>query len=120
MDEFHQRCSVHAFCTQVSQDTDLHCRFVVDPEKGPQTSGWKQYDPNDTTSIAILGKSLTGADPGDHVAIDSSCAYWNTILPLFPQVCRYLVTNVRAGRYVLMLFDVRRSPHAAPGHVNFG
>ncbi|THH26541.1 hypothetical protein EUX98_g7647 [Antrodiella citrinella] len=59
--------------------------FVKDPEKGPQTSGWKQYDPKDTTSIAILGNSLVGADPGDHFSIDSSCVYWNTILPIFPQ-----------------------------------
>ncbi|KAH8084353.1 carboxylesterase [Cristinia sonorae] len=64
---------------------DAWTNFIKDPEKGPQTSGWKLYDPRDTTSIAILGNSLTGAEPGDHVSIDSSCAYWNTILPIFPQ-----------------------------------
>ncbi|TCD67432.1 hypothetical protein EIP91_012404 [Steccherinum ochraceum] len=60
--------------------------FVKDPEKGPQTPGWKQYDPNDPTTIGVLGNSLTGAEPGDHFAIDNSCAYWNTVLPIFPQV----------------------------------
>ena len=47
----------------------------ADPESGPQTPGWKQYDPEDPTTIALLGNSLTGAIPGDHFSIDSSCAY---------------------------------------------
>lgn len=59
--------------------------FIKDPAKGPHTSGWKQYDPEDTTSIAIFGNSLTGTDPGDHLAIDSVCSYWNTVLPIYPQ-----------------------------------
>ncbi|KAF8993009.1 carboxylesterase [Cyathus striatus] len=60
--------------------------FIKDPSLGPRIPGWKKYDPNDTTSLAILGKSLTGADPGDHFEADSSCQYWNTILPIYPQI----------------------------------
>ncbi|KAI0792500.1 carboxylesterase [Abortiporus biennis] len=59
--------------------------FIKDPQEGPQILGWKKYDPRDTTSIAILGNSLTEAEPGDHLSIDSTCAYWNTILPVFPE-----------------------------------
>ncbi|CAL1699648.1 unnamed protein product [Somion occarium] len=59
--------------------------FIKDPHKGPQISGWKRFDPKDRTSLALLGNSLTGAEPGDHFTTDSSCAYWNTILPIYPQ-----------------------------------
>ncbi|KAI0759813.1 carboxylesterase [Irpex lacteus] len=59
--------------------------FIKDPIKGPQTPGWKKYDPNDGTSLAILGTSLEGAVPGDHVAIDHSCDFWNGVLPIYPQ-----------------------------------
>lgn len=58
----------------------------LDPQAGPRTTGWKRFDPADTTSLAILGKSVTGADSGDHVTADRSCANWNTVLPIFPQV----------------------------------
>ncbi|KAF8058614.1 carboxylesterase [Lyophyllum atratum] len=60
--------------------------FIKDPQAGPRIAGWKRFDPKDTTSLAILGKSVTGADPGDHLTVDRSCAYWNTILPIYPQV----------------------------------
>jgi hypothetical protein len=50
------------------------------------TPGWRVFDPQDHGSIAILGTSLTGAESGDHEAVDAPCAYWNTILPEFPQV----------------------------------
>ncbi|KAH9485790.1 Para-nitrobenzyl esterase [Psilocybe cubensis] len=59
--------------------------FIKDPQKGPQIPGWNVFDPNDTTSLAILGLNVTGADPGDHFEADRSCAYWNTLLPSFPQ-----------------------------------
>ncbi|KAF8161558.1 carboxylesterase [Crassisporium funariophilum] len=59
--------------------------FIKDPRKGPRIPGWKQFDPQDTTSLAILGTSGAGAQPGDHLVADRSCAYWNTVLPLFPQ-----------------------------------
>ncbi|KAF8883289.1 carboxylesterase [Infundibulicybe gibba] len=59
--------------------------FVKDPERGPLTPGWKRFDPQDPTSLAILGKSTTGADPGNHTSVDRSCSYWNTILPIYPQ-----------------------------------
>ncbi|KAF9465144.1 carboxylesterase [Collybia nuda] len=60
--------------------------FIKDPQSGPRIPGWKRFDPGDTTSLAILGKSVAGADPGDHFAADHSCANWNTVLPTFPQV----------------------------------
>ncbi|KAF9561897.1 carboxylesterase [Agrocybe pediades] len=60
--------------------------FIKDPQQGPQIPGWKLFNPKDTTSLAILGKNVSGADPGDHVEADSSCAYWNTVLPIYPQV----------------------------------
>ncbi|KAJ7596830.1 carboxylesterase [Mycena floridula] len=59
--------------------------FIKNPMLGPRTTGWKQFNPTDTTSIGILGLSLTGADPGDHLKIDETCAYWNKILPIYPQ-----------------------------------
>ena len=59
---------------------------IPDPLKGPQISGWEKYDPEDKTTLAILGTSLDGAVPGDHLAVDHSCDFWNGVLPLFPQV----------------------------------
>ncbi|KDQ57834.1 hypothetical protein JAAARDRAFT_194101 [Jaapia argillacea MUCL 33604] len=59
--------------------------FIKDPWAGPQVPGWKVYDPADTTSLGSIGNSTTEVLPGDHFTGDSSCAYWNTILPLFPQ-----------------------------------
>ncbi|PPQ86399.1 hypothetical protein CVT25_003579 [Psilocybe cyanescens] len=59
--------------------------FIKDPQKGPQIPGWKVYDPNNTETLAILGKNTTGADAGDHFLADRSCAYWNTVLPVYPQ-----------------------------------
>ncbi|GLB37994.1 putative carboxylesterase family protein [Lyophyllum shimeji] len=60
--------------------------FIKDPQAGPRIPGWRRFDPEDTTSLAILGKNVTGADPGDHFTADRSCAYWNAILPIYPQV----------------------------------
>ncbi|RDB20701.1 Para-nitrobenzyl esterase [Hypsizygus marmoreus] len=60
--------------------------FIKDPYLGPRIPGWKKFDAEDTTSLAILGKSTTRADPGDHFIADRSCGYWNTILPIYPQV----------------------------------
>lgn len=59
---------------------------VVDPSKGPRIPGWRQYNPADRTTLAILGLNTTGADPGDHDATDEVCSFWNTILPTFPKV----------------------------------
>ncbi|KAI0701389.1 carboxylesterase [Cytidiella melzeri] len=59
--------------------------FIKDPFNGPQTPGWKKYDPQDTTSLALLGNSLSGADLGDYVAADYACDFWNGVLPIFPQ-----------------------------------
>lgn len=59
--------------------------FIKNPWAGPQIPGWYLYDPANTTTLAILGNSTTEALPGDHFTGDASCAYWNTILPLFPQ-----------------------------------
>ncbi|KZT40310.1 alpha/beta-hydrolase [Sistotremastrum suecicum HHB10207 ss-3] len=59
--------------------------FIKDPIAGPRIPGWVKYDPNNTTTMAVLGISATGATPGDHFAVDSSCQYWNTILPIYPQ-----------------------------------
>lgn len=59
--------------------------FIKDPLSGPSIPGWKKFDPADTTSLAILGKSVSGADPGDHLSIDAPCKYWDTILNIFPQ-----------------------------------
>ncbi|GJE94821.1 carboxylesterase [Phanerochaete sordida] len=58
--------------------------FIKDPFNGPQIPGWKQYDPEDTTTLALLGYNLTGADLGDHFTADSTCAFWNEVLPIFP------------------------------------
>ncbi|ESK84633.1 acetylcholinesterase precursor [Moniliophthora roreri MCA 2997] len=58
--------------------------FIKDPQAGPRIPGWKRYDPKDTTTLAILGSS-TSVEPGDHLATDSVCAYWNEVLPIFPQ-----------------------------------
>lgn len=69
--------------------TVLNARFA-DPFKGPQTEGWKQYDPEDPTTLALLGYSLTGAHPGDHFTADSTCSFWNEVVPTFPQVSRFL------------------------------
>ncbi|OCB92268.1 ABC protein [Sanghuangporus baumii] len=60
--------------------------FVKDPMSGPQIPGWDLYDPKNNSTLAILGTSESGAIPGDHFAIDESCEYWNTILPIYPQV----------------------------------
>lgn len=64
------------------------CNWVscADPTLGPRISGWKQFDPRDPTTLALLGNSLIGAEPGNHFVTDSVCAYWNTLLPIFPQV----------------------------------
>ena len=58
----------------------------TDPNTGPQTSGWKQYDPDDSTTLALLGYSLTGAEPGDHFTADSTCDFWNQVVPIYPEV----------------------------------
>lgn len=68
----------------------------TDPPQGPRIPGWKQFDPLDPTSLALLGNSLTGADPGDHFVTDSVCDYWNTILPIYPQVSCYIEKMVFA------------------------
>ncbi|KAL0955512.1 hypothetical protein HGRIS_001751 [Hohenbuehelia grisea] len=60
--------------------------FVKDPAAGPRIPGWRKFNPADTTSLAILGKSTAGAEFGDHITVDKSCQYWNTILPIYPQV----------------------------------
>ena len=62
--------------------------LAIDPSIGPQIPGWNKYDPNDKTTLAILGISDSGALPGDHFESDASCTYWNTILPIYPQVRR--------------------------------
>ena len=59
---------------------------MSDPMKGPRISGWRKYDPEDPYTLAILGVSENGATTGDHSATDKSCTYWNTILPIYPQV----------------------------------
>lgn len=59
---------------------------LADPFKGPQTTGWKKYDPNDPTTLALLGNSLTGAELGNHVEADNTCDFWNDVLPIYPQV----------------------------------
>ena len=58
----------------------------VDPARGPRIPGWKRFDPQDTTTLALLGTSSIGAEEGNHFTTDSVCAYWNTLLPIFPQV----------------------------------
>jgi hypothetical protein len=58
----------------------------ADPSKGPQIPGWKQYSPADPGSLAILGLSESAAQAGNHTATDAACAYWNTLLPQYPQV----------------------------------
>jgi len=63
---------------------------LVDPSQGPQISGWEKYDPNDGSTLAILGISDSGAIAGDHFEADASCTYWNTILPIYPQVCKHI------------------------------
>jgi hypothetical protein len=73
----------------------IHRLCDVDPFKGPQTPGWKQYDPEDTTTLALLGNSLTGAELGDHFTADSTCSFWNEVLPIFPQVCAHLSYSVK-------------------------
>lgn len=87
---------------------------AVDPKSGPLTPGWKQFDPLDTTSLGILGLSLKGADPGDHITTDRSCAYWNTILPIFPQVSP--VNHLSSE--LLSHAATRHSPHVGTGPVN--
>jgi carboxylesterase type B len=59
--------------------------FIKNPSLGPQIRGWGKYDPRDASSLAILGLSTTSAFPGNHTETDKSCAYWNTLLPKFPQ-----------------------------------
>ncbi|KAF9524982.1 carboxylesterase [Crepidotus variabilis] len=59
--------------------------FIKDPRLGPRIPGWQVYNPQDTSTLAILGTSTESALPGDHFSADKSCAYWNTLLPYFPQ-----------------------------------
>ncbi|KAK7685924.1 hypothetical protein QCA50_010733 [Cerrena zonata] len=59
--------------------------FIKDPTEGPRISGWKLFDPQDPNTLALLGNSLIGAEPGNHFVTDSVCAYWNTLLSIFPQ-----------------------------------
>ena len=68
---------------------DLHpaASFLVDPQAGPRISNWPRYDPKNASTIAILGTSESAAVPGDAFSIDEPCEYWNTILPIYPQVC---------------------------------
>jgi carboxylesterase type B len=68
------------------QTRKLITSIKLDPQAGPRTPGWKRFDPKDATSLAIFGNSVTGADPGDHLTADRSCANWNTVLPIYPQV----------------------------------
>ncbi|KAH8112629.1 carboxylesterase, partial [Phellopilus nigrolimitatus] len=60
--------------------------FIKNPSLGPQISGWQKYNSSDGETLAILGISDTGAIPGDHFTTDATCEYWNTILPIYPQV----------------------------------
>lgn len=87
----------------------------TDPWKGPQTSGWKKYDPDDTTTLALLGNSLTGAELGDHFTADSTCDFWNEVLPIYPQVsgCR-----LASCRNLFSFFVCRHSRLAAAGRVD--
>ncbi|KAL0061259.1 hypothetical protein AAF712_011917 [Marasmius tenuissimus] len=59
--------------------------FIKDPHLGPRIPGWRRFDPKDTETLALLGTSTRGAVAGNHHEVDRSCAYWNTILPIFPQ-----------------------------------
>ena len=61
-------------------------RFTCEQHAGMAGYGWEKYDPDVNETLAILGISETGAIPGDHSVADTTCEYWNTILPLFPQV----------------------------------
>lgn len=69
----------------------MFCSYLIiaagpDPTVGPQISGWEKYNPNNSSTLAILGISDSGAIPGDAETADQSCEYWNTILPIYPQV----------------------------------
>jgi hypothetical protein len=64
---------------------------VTDPYKGPGIVGWDKYDVKDPKTLALLGVSVTGAVSGNHTEVDAVCEYWNTILPIFPQVSSYLM-----------------------------
>ncbi|KAK7032125.1 hypothetical protein VNI00_013299 [Paramarasmius palmivorus] len=78
--------------------------FVKDPEAGPRIPGWKQYDPSDTTTLAILGSNEVpdGVQDGDHIKTDEVCAYWNEVLPIFPQAWALdpdLVVSTTSGNF---------------------
>ncbi|KAF5317269.1 hypothetical protein D9611_003493 [Ephemerocybe angulata] len=60
-------------------------KFIKDPLKGPRTPGWEKYNPNLSSTLAILGTSTTRALPGNHTETDAVCAYWNALLPAFPE-----------------------------------
>ncbi|KLO05491.1 carboxylesterase [Schizopora paradoxa] len=64
---------------------DAWTNFIKDPMAGPQIENWPRYDPNNASTLAILGISSSSAIPGDHFVSDESCEYWNTILPIYPQ-----------------------------------
>lgn len=88
MDQFHQEyvpCRIRII-TYSSRLLIHHRVCDLDPTLGPRIPGWNRYNPTDTTSLAILGIISTGAQPGNHQEIDSVCEYWNTILPIYPQV----------------------------------
>lgn len=59
--------------------------FIKDPQLGPRIPGWHKFNPEDSSTLAILGLSISGADAGDHFKADASCEYWNTVLPIYPQ-----------------------------------
>lgn len=63
---------------------------MIDPVLGPRISGWEKYDPSNGSSLAILGISEFGAIAGNASEVDTSCEYWNTILPIYPQASRSL------------------------------
>jgi hypothetical protein len=81
MDELHQRSRLPPTRPPAPALTR-----AADPSKGPQIPGWKQYSPADPGSLAILGLSESSAQAGNHTAADAACAYWNTLLPQYPQV----------------------------------
>jgi hypothetical protein len=77
-----------------------------DPKKGPQTPGWKKYDPKDPTSLALFGASLTKTLPGNHTETDAVCKYWNTLLPHFPQVSVVNMSNAYCSHKGALASDV--------------
>lgn len=92
LDELHQRFVDPPSHTPNYSHLMLPVLFIrlSEPTLGPRISNWPKYSPSNSSTLAILGIDEDSAIPGDHFETDKVCDYWNTILPIYPQVRYFL------------------------------